>query len=119
MATDIHPSREIPRMSTLKLGEGGNRVRLRTCPMILLKKLEGLSIRGGKAHGSPSRQNRNYCLFWLLEEVVDLVVLRHEEISSAPDPAQSLLPVTGKLVQVFLVERVTMDFSKLVARRPL
>ena len=45
MATDIHPSPENPRMSTLKLGEGGNRVRLRTCPMILLKKLEGLSIR--------------------------------------------------------------------------
>ena len=37
MATDIHPSREIPRMSTLKLGEGGNRVRLRTCLRLSLK----------------------------------------------------------------------------------
>ena len=45
MATDIHPSPENPRISTLKLGEGGNRVRLRTCPIVLLKKLEGLSIR--------------------------------------------------------------------------
>ena len=44
MATDIHPSPENPRMSTLKLGEGGNRVRLRTCPIVLLKKLEGLSV---------------------------------------------------------------------------
>ena len=87
MATDIHPSPENPRMSTLKLGEGGNRVRLRTCPIVLLKKVKRPSRFVAAKHTDLHLVKISALKVWLLEEVVDLVVLGHEEVPGAPYPA--------------------------------
>ena len=102
MATEVTPSRGTIRACTLKLGRGGNRVRVRTCLLLSHKKLKALiSTSNCEVNVHDLHLVQNFTLasqvVVSLEEEVDAVV-GHQVISGCPHPPETVLLVACQTI---------------------